>query len=420
VDPAREVSIRSVAYYAHTFRPAAEPTGLTSYVDVLRQGLRARGVRARVLTHAAEEGDPDAVPLPRPWLLRRSANLLERLREGAGAALWEQGVLALGARALAAREQIAAVEIEEHAGIGRLLARARLPCPWILRLHGPHFLVAGSNGDPWDRRSRRFDRDERLLAARARAVSAPSRDVLRRAREHWRLPLPGAVVIPNPARLVPEEERWTGAPGGPILFVGRFDRTKGADLVVRAFRRLAPRFPRTELWLVGPERPLRQEGRVYGAEDFLAAELPDPAVRSRVRFLGLRTPAEVAAYRRGCACAVVASRFETFCLAAVEAMMAGSPLVASDAGALPEIVEDGATGLLFRSGDAGDLARALERVLAGPDLARRLGEAGRRAARERYAPEVVAGRMIELYAEAARARRERRPVAAAALGGETA
>lgn len=407
MDPALEIEIQAVAYFAYSLR-SSEVSGITTYVSALRRGLTAHGVRSRILTHFAESGDPDAVLLPDPPLLRRAAELLEHLRPGTGRRLYRRALIAWQVRALERREHLSVIEIEETAGIAGWLLRSRPSAPVIIRLHGPHFLVAGSNGTAWDRRARATDAAERACLARASAVSAPSRHVLEQVRQHWGLTLPGAAVVPNPTPTVAAADRWAGRGGGPILFVGRFDRTKGADLVVRAFRDLAPRFPKHEIWLVGPERQLHDGGCVYGVADFLAAELPDLSVRSRVKFLGPRTPLEIADYRRRCSCVVVASRFETFCMTATEAMMAGCPLVVSNAGALPEIVEDGATGLLFESGDPLELSRAIERLLSNEHLANRLGSAGYRSAMERYTPEIVAERMIGFYRDVVRASREAR------------
>jgi glycosyltransferase involved in cell wall biosynthesis len=395
------MNIQSVAYFAYSMRPGKEPSGLTTYVRGMCQGLAERGVRPRVLTQFAEPGDPTAVLLPDPAVPRRASNLLDRLGVRDASRFYGHARLAAGAWLLDRREAPSVFEVEEHGGVAGLLLRTPLRAPVIVRLHGPHFLVAEANGTPWDDAARAADQAERACVSRAAAVSAPSRDVLERAAAHWKLDLSKAPVIPNPTATAPPGERWEGARGGPVLFVGRFDRTKGADVVVRAFRELASVDPGRELWIVGPERPLHDGGRVHDVASFLAAELPDAAVRARVRFLGPRTPAEIAGYRKQSACVVVASRFETFCLTATEAMMAGCPLVASNAGAIPEIVEDGRTGLLFRSGDPADLARARRQVLGDDDLARRLGGAARRAAEERYAPGMVAGRMLEFYRQVA-------------------
>ena len=78
--------------------------------------------------------------------------------------------------------------------------------------------------------------------------------------------------------------------------------------------------------------------------------------------------------------AVVPSLYEGFSLPAIEAMCSGTPLVATDGGALPEVTgNDGETVFRCRKGDAGDLATTIKRALANPELRAAVGEAGRRA-----------------------------------------
>jgi L-malate glycosyltransferase len=103
-------------------------------------------------------------------------------------------------------------------------------------------------------------------------------------------------------------------------------------------------------------------------------------------------------------CLVVASRGEPFGLVLLEAMRAGVPVVASNAGGVPEIVSDGINGLLFKSGDAEDLAGALQRVAEDSALAGRLCEEGRRAIRTRFSFENQVGSMQDLFEKFARAK----------------
>ena len=76
--------------------------------------------------------------------------------------------------------------------------------------------------------------------------------------------------------------------------------------------------------------------------------------------------------------------FESFGIAAVEAMAMGLPVVASRVGGLAEIVEDGRTGFLVKPGDAVELAGAVRRLMDSPDMRARMGQAGRRRAVEHF------------------------------------
>lgn len=390
--------MRSIAYYAIDFR-RSNASGLVTYVRSMRDSLRARGIDVRVMTRAADAGDDSAEILPPSRWLRRVSSWSARLSGGRIAPFDEN--LAIAHRALGLeRRGCELFEIEEHWGLAGLLLRAPLCAPVVVRTHGPHFLVAKANHWPWDRHAQHMDALERASALGANALTVPSRDTLRRIREHWQHDLPHARVIPNSTPELTEAQCWAGNTRGPILFVGRTDRLKGADLVVRAFARIAAQFPERELWLAGPEQELRDDGRSYPHfADFLADVLPDASVRARVRVLGAQTPDQVIALRRQAGCVVVASRFETFCLAAVEAMIAGCPLIAPDASALPELIDDGVSGLLFESGDAVDLAGALETLLQQPELARRLGQRAREEAQSRFSPRAVVDDTLQFYAD---------------------
>jgi glycosyltransferase involved in cell wall biosynthesis len=122
-----------------------------------------------------------------------------------------------------------------------------------------------------------------------------------------------------------------------------------------------------------------------------AAELRARADGADVRFTGVLGPVELAALRRQAGAAVVPSRFaEILPLAALEAMAAGVPLAAADAGGLSEAVpHDG----LYPAGDAQALAARLTALWRDE----RAGERGLGVVRERYSPEAVAAQLGSLY-----------------------
>ena len=98
--------------------------------------------------------------------------------------------------------------------------------------------------------------------------------------------------------------------------------------------------------------------------------------------------------------AVVPSLYEGFSLPAIEAMCSGTPLVATDGGALPEVTgADGDTVFRCRKGDAGDLARAIRDALANPRLRAAVGEAGRQRVLERWTWKRCAEMTVEQYRE---------------------
>jgi glycosyltransferase involved in cell wall biosynthesis len=147
-----------------------------------------------------------------------------------------------------------------------------------------------------------------------------------------------------------------------VLTVGTVEPRKDLATIVRAVEQVRRRRPELTLVIVGP----RGWGEVRGLE------------RPGVRVVGeLPWRTVDALYRRAEACCV-ASRYEGFGLPVVEALARGTPVVAADGSALPEVV--GGAGLLFPIGEAHALADALERVLDDEDLRIDLARRGRERA----------------------------------------
>jgi glycosyltransferase involved in cell wall biosynthesis len=88
---------------------------------------------------------------------------------------------------------------------------------------------------------------------------------------------------------------------------------------------------------------------------------------------------------------------DAFSRVILEAMAAGRPVVGTDVGGTPELIQDGETGLLVPRHDPAALAAALERLLDDPALAARLGAAARRRVETRFSPEASLERLVALY-----------------------
>jgi glycosyltransferase involved in cell wall biosynthesis len=397
-----------VVFLAPEWPPDRSANGVVSYVGAMREGLAACGAESRVVSSGVPpdmRGD-DVVDLDdtRPGALAALAlRALARFRPELAAARGAGASLAAALGALHARWPFDVVELEETWGFGLAACRARA-FPTLARLHGPWFLNGAALGAPRDAVFAERDARERRFVARAGGVSAPSADVLARVRAHFALPLAAARVFPNPVRDPAPEACWCSRADEPpaVLFVGRFDRHKGGDLAIDAFRAIGAAHPRVELWFAGPDRGLADgRGATIGLAAYLAERIPDAAVRARVKVLGAQPRAEVDALRRRARVVLVPSRYEVFGMTAAETLAAGAPLVAADIGAFREMARSGEEALLVPPDDAGALARAALELLASPDRAASLGAAGRKRFEASYAPRAVAATALAFYRDAA-------------------
>ena len=245
------------------------------------------------------------------------------------------------------------------------------------------------------------------LAARCWPPSAPWRGRgLRRALEGERAYFSGATHVFATGRLVadslvsgygvdPERVSVVGAgshygaapPVPPeqrqpwVLFVGRDLHRKGGDRLLAAFREVVRRVPEARLKLVGEHLRIDEPG----------VEVLGP-VRNRARL------AELFARSRVYALPV---RYEPYGISLLEAMGHGLPCVATGAGAVPEIIDDGRTGRIVPPDDPARLADVLVELLEDPVLAAAMGEAGRARVAQELNWDAVAARMADALRRAA-------------------
>ncbi len=189
----------------------------------------------------------------------------------------------------------------------------------------------------------------------------------------------GIIVISNPV-VVPDSE--VDASGGKYAaYAGRISTEKGIDTLLAAA---------SETGL-----PVHLAGD-YSSMPELVKTAPKSA-----QFMGLLNPDQLGSFYRGARFLVISSIcFETFGLVAAEAMSQGLPVIASRIGGLPEVVEDGVTGLLFEPGNAKDLAKKLKFLWHNPDLCKKMGHAGRVKAVREYSNDVYYRRLTEVYEKA--------------------
>jgi glycosyltransferase involved in cell wall biosynthesis len=212
-------------------------------------------------------------------------------------------------------------------------------------------------------------------------------DATRRTLVEQGYPADRVVTLHNGIEVEPATPaRLTNGP--TVLEVARLAEVKGQRVLLSALTKLD-----ASALLVGRDL---ERGGAYEHE--LRREAERLGVSDRVVFAGQRD--DVPGLLAGCDVLCLPSSVEGLPLVVLEAMAQGKPVVATAVGGTPELVVDGKTGLLVPPGDAGALAAALERVLRDPELARRLGEAGRHRVMESFSLSAMTERVLGLYTRA--------------------
>lgn len=178
---------------------------------------------------------------------------------------------------------------------------------------------------------------------------------------------------------------------GRIIAISSADRPlKGIGHLLQAVAKLRGKHE-VELQLVAKLEP-------NGPTEKLIAEL---GISDIVHISSGLSDAELAMLFASAEIACIPSLYEGFSLPAVEAMASGTPIVASRAGALPEVLgPDGECADLVAPGDVGELTHALDRLLSSPERRHWLGTAGRRRALDVFSWESVAAQTVRVYEQA--------------------
>ncbi|MGD0477843.1 MAG: glycosyltransferase family 4 protein [Nitrososphaerales archaeon] len=175
-----------------------------------------------------------------------------------------------------------------------------------------------------------------------------------------------------------------------ILYVGRLIPRKGVSYLLQAFRDLRSELGSINLVICG-------EGETRSKLEELARSL---GVENEVIFSGFVSDADLPFYYAACDICVVPSISEPMGIVLLEAMSMMKPVVATNVGGIPEIVQDSFNGLLVPPRDSDAISHAIKRLLTDKDLSNRLASNGRKVVEDRFSWSAIASDVSALYAEA--------------------
>lgn len=193
----------------------------------------------------------------------------------------------------------------------------------------------------------------------------------------------GIMVKPFPC-FVPTAQFKNTQEKKEVLFVGFPFRRKGVDILIKAFKKIAPKYPDWKLkilgWFHDPtdlNRAIAGHPQIYHHPPVHYPEMP--------KHIG------------SCAILVLPSRSEAMGRVLVEAMAAGKPRIGSNIDGIPTVINDGIDGLLFEPENVEDLTNKLNLLMSNPELRQKLGKAGEIRARKEFSEDIYIKNIDDFY-----------------------
>ncbi len=304
----------------------------------------------------------------------------------------------------ARRDEFDVVHDNQTLGYGLLGVQATLPL--VTTIHHPITVdrrIELESATGWQRLSKRrwysFVNMQGRVARRLRSILVPSRSSAEDVAREFRVRPSVIDVVPLgvDTRFFHPRPDVSRVPGRLVCVASADSPLKGVATLLRAVAKLATERD-VELTVVSRPQP-------GGPTEQLVDEL---SLRDRVTFVSGIDDTELACLLSSAQIAVIPSLYEGFSLPAVEAMATGTPLVASRAGALPEVVGEDGAGRLVPPGDAEALSAAVAELLDNDAERARMSEAAWRRVQERFTWRAVAEATARHYVSAIEAARHTR------------
>jgi glycosyltransferase involved in cell wall biosynthesis len=357
--------------------------GVGSFTQTLARGLASAGQRVSVVgTYSIREkqvSEEDGVHIFRLPASRipKTGFLLHRLR------LWRQ---------IKTIHQHCPIDLLE----GPELSFAFMPRQYftrrVIRMHGGHYFFAvtlGKQPSPWRARQ------ERSSFARADGLCAVSQFVAEETRRLLKLGVRPVTVLPNPvdlAKFAPHPEIQEEA--GLILFAGTVCEKKGVRQLIQAMPAVLRAVPLARLWIAGRDWQDPQTGASY--IDGVKSSVP-MALKEKIRFIGQVPREQMPALMAQAQVLALPSHMEAQGIVFLEGMACQKAIIGPLAGPVPELIENGVSGLLCDPHDPASIADKIILALKDRELRISLGIAARKRTISAFSMDALLQKNIDFY-----------------------
>lgn len=390
-----------ICYLAIDHHVDAAGGGIASYVDTLARALVEKGHRVTVVARGNkhETTVSDGITLVRVPL----GNVhwyLHKLRFPLGLPLivreveWSFALRQCLGR-LVEKERI---DIIEGCESGLLFLRGGTVgvVPRLVRLHGDRYVFAKYSKEPMGLGEHVLHKVALHSLRSASLLTSPSYFQANEVARDLRWSNDQITVIPNPvSRWMLEQARLPPQVNGDgdsqvVLNTGRIEYRKGTLVLLKAIPAVTRDCPESQFVIAGARHTSISDSSLNRA-------LETDGVAKHVSMLGHVPWSDLVSWYRKAGIFVMPSYYETFGISAIEAMAFGLPVVATHAGGLSEVVEDGVTGFLVPPGDSQALAEAIIHLLRDKSLRKSMGEAGRRRVLDEFTVDRVLAQTLSVY-----------------------
>ncbi|MBX3439567.1 MAG: glycosyltransferase family 4 protein [Planctomycetaceae bacterium] len=395
-----------IALLSFEYPPETGFGGIGTYTWYQARALAKLGHEVHVLAGATESTDlrsteHDGVRVFRfrgNGKLMRGAQKIEKLRMWWTKNRLENGLSMYdGLRTLLREHKYDLVEMPECGAEG-LFINHLVRVPTLIKFHSPSRLIMQFY-DVLPSDVTFCSLFEKIGMRGAGSFSSCSQFLADEVRQKLRIRRP-IRVIPNgidlqlfdSEELIDARSKFNIPSNGPVIFFsGRMERRKGIHLCQEIVSSILERYEATFVFA-------GQDLFNY-MRDTLLPDWKSRKFKGSVHYLGKLDLRDVRSCLRQSDIFLLPSLWENCPYSCLEAMAAGCAVVGADQGGVPELIQDGANGLLARSDDAGAFVSCLERLIQDGDLRERLGAAARRSVEESFTDVNIASRSVDYYRE---------------------